>query len=107
MSAGKNKQRTYARNRAFSRKGREVIRESDGQFLLKLVLVIILGTLWFKFRLPFEAGGFTFSAIPLGLAVGLLLISRFEKYQYDRKLWYATLIIISVICYFVPAGIVL
>lgn len=107
MSSGKNKQRTYARNRVLSRKGREVISESDGQFLLKLVLVVILGTFWLKFRAPLEVGIFTVSAIPVGLALGLILVNRFEKYQFNRKLWYSTLILISVICLFAPAGIVL
>jgi hypothetical protein len=45
------------------------------------------------------------SAIPAGFLVGLILVNRFEKIQLDRKIWYAILIVVTIICYFVPAGV--
>lgn len=45
--------------------------------------------------------------IPLGMLIGLVLVNRFEKYQSDRKIWYAILVVVTIICYFVPAGIVI
>lgn len=101
--------RTYARNRAvaISRRGNENIFESDSTYLLKLVVFVLLGTLWLKFSHPVTWLNIPFSGIPIGLLVGLLLVSRFEKYQFDRKIWYAILIIVTIICYFVPAGIVI
>ena len=101
--------RTYARFRAtaVSRRGYEKVIESDSTYFLKLVLCVLLGTLWLKFATPITWQGIPFNGIPLGLLVGLLLVHKFEKYQSDRKIWYAILLVVSIICYFVPAGIVL
>ncbi len=108
MSKSKqNKSRTYGRNRIFSRKGRENTYESDSTYLLKLIVVVLLGTFWLKFAQPMEIGSFVMTGIPLGLLVGVVIVSRFEHFQYDRKIWYAILVVITVISYFVPAGIVL
>lgn len=102
-----NKTRTYARNRMFSRKGNEKIYESDGTYLLKLVVVLLLGTFWLKFNQSLHWGDFALSAIPLGLILGLFLVHKLETIQYNRKLWYAILLITTVISYFLPVGIVI
>lgn len=107
MVTKKQKQRTYARNRSVSRRGYEKLFETDGEYLLKLVLVVLLGSFWLKFASPVVWLGVTLTALPVGLLLGLILISRFEKFQSDRKIWYATLIVIGIISYFVPAGIVI
>lgn len=74
---------------------------------MKLVAFTLLGTLWLKFGQPVVWVGVPFTGIPLGLLVGLLLVRKFEKYQSDRKIWYAILLVVTIICYFVPAGIVI
>lgn len=107
MASKQNKQRTYARNRATTRKGYVISSETDGQYLLKLVLVILLGTLWLKFEHPLWLGAFPVGAIPVGMIFGLLLISRMEKQQLDRKIWYAILLVVTVISYIGAAGIVI
>lgn len=100
--------RTYARNRAnVTRRGYERIVESDSTYFLKLVIFILLGTLWLKFEQPITWLGVPFNGIPVGLLVGLILVSRFEKSQANRKIWYAILIVVAIICYFVPAGVVI
>lgn len=81
--------------------------ETDGQYLLKLVVVLILGTLWLKFASPISLAGLPIAGIPVGMIFGLLVVSRAEKLQDDRKIWYAILLVITVISYFVPAGIVI
>jgi hypothetical protein len=109
MSMQKQKHpRTYARNRATtaSRQGNEKIFETDSTYFLKLVVFVLLGTLWIKFQQPVTWLGMSFNAIPLGFPVGLILVSRFEKYQSDRKIWYAILLVVTIICYFVPAGVI-
>lgn len=106
MATNKNKQRTYARNRAFSRRGNEKIYESDGKYFLKLVLVILLGSLWIKFNSPLMAGPFVMNGLPVGMLVGLIVVSQFEKFQYDRKIWYALLVLVTIVSYFLPMGIV-
>lgn len=103
----KNKPRTYARNRLFSRKGNEASYESDGTYVLKLVLVLLLGMLWLRFTEPLVLGGAVLTGIPLGLILGGLFVSKFEHFQYDRKIWYAILVVATLISYFLPAGIVI
>lgn len=104
----KSRSRTYARNRrAFSRRGYEKLFESDGEYLLKLVLVALLATFWLKFKTPINIGEYSLNALPLGLLLGFIIVSRFERFQSDRKLWYAILIVVGIITYFVPAGLVI
>lgn len=107
MASKRNKQRTYARNRVFSRTGREKVYESDGTYFLKLVLVVILGTLWLKFKAPVAIAGIPFYGVPVGMLFGLLIVSRFEKFQYDRKIWYAILILVTITSFFLPSGILI
>jgi len=99
--------RTNARNRAVNRRGYERLFESDGEYLLKLVVFVLLGTFWIKFNQPISWMGIPFHAVPIGLAFGLILVRKFEKIQEDRKIWYAVLVIVGIISYFVPAGIVI
>lgn len=97
--------RTYARNRV---KGyHEKLYESDSTYFLKLVIYVLLGTLWLKFAQPIYWGGIPFGGIPLGMLLGVLSVRYFEKYQSDRKIWYAILLIVTIISHFVPAGIVI
>lgn len=107
MTSQRSRKRTYARNRAFSRRGREMIYESDGTYFLKLVLVLLLGTLWLKFRAPLVIAGVPFYGIPVGMLFGLLVVSHFEKLQFDRKIWYAILVVATVVSFFLPAGIII
>ena len=99
--------RTYAHNRAASTRALRVVSESDGTYFLKLIFVIILGTLWIKLAQPISWHGVPFGGFPLGLLIGLALIKFAEKSQTDRKIWYAVLIVVAILSYFVPAGIVL
>lgn len=104
----KPRPRTYARNRAvISRRGQILMAEPDSTYFLKLVIVVILGTLWIKFAQPMTWQGIPINALPIGLIVGLAGIKLLEKNPFDRKIWFAVLIVIAIISYFVPAGIVL
>lgn len=96
--------RTYARNRV--RRYHEKIYESDSTYFLKLVLYVILGTLWLKFAAPITFLGVPFGGVPVGMMIGLIVVRYFEKYQSNRKIWYAILLVVTIISHFVPAGIV-
>jgi hypothetical protein len=100
--------RTYARNRpVISRRGNENLSEPDGVYLFKLVVAVLLGMLWVRLHQPLQIAGVPVGAFPVGTAVGLLLIAAIERYQFNRKILYAVLMIVTIIGFFLNAGIVL
>lgn len=106
-TSSKARPRTYARHRTISRRGREMLFESDSQYFLKLVIYFLLGTFWIKFGQPFSIYGLMITAIPLGLLIGIIAVKFIEKHQADRKIWYAVLLVVTIVTYFNAAGIVI
>lgn len=104
-----NKARTYAKNRSVvSRRGYENVFEPDGVYLLKLMLVTLCGLLWLRLQTPLVvAETIPVGAFPVGTVVGLVLISWLERAQFNRKIMYAVLIVVTIIGFFVDAGFVL
>jgi len=88
------------------RKKQTLTVEPDSKFFLKLVLYVILGSFWLKFQHPVQLGGFLFNGFPLGLLIGLVFASH-DHFQIDRKIEYAVLIIVTIVTFFLPAGIVI
>lgn len=80
--------------------------ERDSTYFLKIVLYIILGSFWLKFADPVHIGDFIINGFPLGLIIGLLFASH-DHFQVDRKIEYALLIIVTIVTFYLPAGIVL
>ncbi len=80
--------------------------ETDSAFLLKVVMYIILASVWIKFQTPIDIGFTAIYGIPVGLFIGLIVASQ-DKFQIDRKIEYVLLIVMTIVTYFVPAGIVL
>ena len=112
MANEKQKKRTYSRNRSqssefFSRKGTEKVYEKDGIFFGKLVLFVLLSTLWIRFENPLTVGPLMIHALPVGLIIALLVVLRIEKYQFNRKIWYTALILMAILTSFTPVGILL
>lgn len=104
--------RTYARNRnssneLISRKGREKKYERDSTFFLKLVVFIILSVLWLRLQTPIAVGPFMIQGIPIGLIIALLLVFWIEQYQFNRKIWYAVLIMMAIFSSLTPLGIMI
>ncbi len=107
MPSKHHKQRTYARNRTVSRRGYLYGGEPDGRFILKLVSVVVLGSLWLKFHNAGTVGGPWLIGLPIGAVVGFFAIHKLEKSEYDRKIWYATLVIVTIASIFLPSGIII
>lgn len=80
--------------------------ESDSAYFLKLVLYVVLGSFWIKFAIPLELGGLVINALPVGLVLGLIFASH-DHFQVDRKIEYAVLIIVTILSYFAPSGILI
>lgn len=79
--------------------------ERDSTYFLKIVLYIVMASFWVKFPEPFQLGAFTVYGVPLGLMIGLLFATH-DHFQIDRKIEYALLIIVTIITFYIPAGIV-
>lgn len=109
MSTSKKQKRprTYARNRIFSRKGKEIKTESDTWYFTKLVIVFLLAAVWLKFNQPLMTSVGSISALPVGFFGGIIAIHLLEKYQFNRKILYAVLLIATLISYYLPTAIVI
>lgn len=80
--------------------------ETDSAFLLKIVMYVILASVWIKFQEPIDLGFIGLSGVPIGLFIGLI-VARQDRFQIDRKIEYVVLIVMTIITYFIPAGIVI
>lgn len=80
--------------------------ESDSAYFLKLVLYVVLGSVWLKFAEPVMLGNVVLNGLPVGLVLGIIFASH-DHFQVDRKIEYAVLIIVAVLSYFAPSGILL
>lgn len=74
--------------------------QTDTTYFLKLVLYIIVGSIWVKIA----KDGTTQIPIPVGLIVGLVLASR-EHFKMDRKIEYAILLIAMLVGFWAPIGL--
>lgn len=76
--------------------------ELDGVYVLKLLLYVLLGTMWLKV----SNGDSVSVGLPIGFIVGLIFTSH-EHFQIDRKIEYAVLLIAMLFGYFAPYGLYL
>lgn len=79
--------------------------ESDGSYFLKLVCLIVAATMWLKFADPLHIGPLIVAGFPLGACLALLWVAIYEREQIDRKIWYGVVVVVAIICFFIPAGI--
>jgi hypothetical protein len=76
--------------------------ELDGVFFLKLMLYVLVGSLWLK-------GSFGADIrvdLPIGLMIGLAFATH-EHFQIDKKIEFAVLIVAMLVGYIAPFGIYL
>ena len=81
-------------------KNRKRNTELDGVYLLKLLLYVLLGTLWVKV----SASSNVQFAAPVGFIIGLIFASH-EHFQIDRKIEFAVLLVAMLFGYFAPYGL--
>ncbi|HSX29308.1 MAG TPA: hypothetical protein VLE73_01980 [Candidatus Saccharimonadales bacterium] len=74
--------------------------ELDGVYILKLLLYVLLGSMWIKIT----AGGSLNIPLPIGVIIGLVFATH-EHFQIDRKIEYAVLLIAMLFGYFAPYGL--
>ena len=88
-----------AKQKASRTKGRPN-QDWDGTFLFKMVLYLILGSMWIKL----SHGNSLHIPLPVGFAVGLIFAMH-EHFQIDRKLEYCVLLVAMLIGYVAPFGL--
>jgi hypothetical protein len=72
----------------------------DGLYLFKMVLYLLLGSVWIKIN----RGSDVTIPIPIGLVVGLFFTLH-EHFQIDRKIEYAIMLVAMLFGYFAPYGL--
>ena len=73
----------------------------DSVYILKLVLYLILGSLWFRFTAD---NGRNVIPLPVGAIIGLAFASH-EHFKIDRKVEYAVLLVAMFIGFWLPMGV--
>lgn len=73
---------------------------TDSGFFLKLVILVIVGSIWLKA----SKGSSWQLPLPIGLIAGLFLVSK-ESIKQDRKLGYAVLLVAMLVGFWTPIGI--
>lgn len=81
-------------------KRKTAMQELDGLYLLKLLLYVLLGSLWLKL----SHGASTDIPIPVGFVLGLVFTTH-EHFRIDRKIEYAVLLVAMLVGYFAPYGL--
>lgn len=71
--------------------------ETDSKYFIKLLVFFFLGAFWL--RIGLSSGNVL--SLPVGMVVGLLLARR-ERFQVDRKIEYAVLLIGMVLGAYIP-----
>ena len=77
--------------------------EFDGVYLLKLVLYVLLGSMWLKLQ---ANGSDVKIPLPVGLIVGLIFTTH-EHFRIDRKMEYAVLVVAALLGLIAPFGLFL
>ncbi len=77
----------------------ESMREPDSVYILKLVLYLIIGSQWIRIT-----KGTLQIPLPIGLIIGIFF-ARMERFQIDRKIEYAILLLSMFIGFWLPIGI--
>lgn len=74
--------------------------ELDTVYFLKLVMYLVLGSLWVKITLNES----TQIPLPVGLVAGLF-VARRDRRQLDRKIGFAVLLVAMLVGFWIPFGI--
>ena len=76
--------------------------ELDSVYVLKLVMYLILGTLWLRVG---HADGNTIP-LPVGLAIGIAFAMH-DHFKIDRKIEYAVLLVAMLVGFWAQIGLIL
>ncbi len=77
--------------------------ELDSVYTLKLVMYLIIGTLWVRFQ---SSGGSMQIPIPVGLIIGGLFAMH-DHFKIDRKIEYAVLLVAMLVGFWSQIGLLI
>lgn len=80
-------------------KNKKASKNIDSTYFLKLVLYLILGSLWLRI----DTGTMTIP-LPVGLVIGLVFATH-EHFRLDRKIEYAVLLMAMFVGLWLPIGL--
>lgn len=75
-------------------------KQTDAVYFLKLVMYLILGSLWLKLT----DGHSVQLPIPVGFLIGLVMASH-DRIQLDRKIGFAILLVAMFVGFWAPFGV--
>jgi hypothetical protein len=101
----RHRSRTYQRNRQKKIKQRLV--EPDGIYFLKLVVLLLVSTVWLQLATPVSWQGVPLGAFPVGAIAALIAVRLIEKDPYDRKIWFVVVLFAVIVSFFKPTGIII
>lgn len=75
-------------------------KETDGAYILKLVMYMIIGSLWIKI----SSDDSNQWPIPVGFIIGVLFAMH-DHFKIDRKIEYALLLVAMFVGFWLPIGL--
>lgn len=89
-----------AKTKQKTTKSKHSAQSFEGVYLFKMVLYLLLGSMWIKI----SAGADLTVPIPIGLIIGLIFATH-EHFRIDRKIEYAIMLVAMLFGYFAPYGL--
>lgn len=80
---------------------RRTTAELDSVYVLKIVMYLVLGTLWVRFT---NAAGTVQLPLPIGLVVGVIFALH-DHFSIDRKIEYAVLLVAMLVGFWSQIGL--
>ena len=79
--------------------------EPDSVFFLKILILLIISTMWLRLSSNGEFSGVELN-LPLGSAAAIFLV-QFDHFTIDRKIEYVVVLLSSFISFFLPIGLII
>lgn len=92
-----------AKSKAVAGGGKHGRQELDSVYLLKLVLYLIVGSLWIRFQ---TVSSSTIVPVPIGLVIGIMFAMH-DHFRIDRKIEYGVLLLSMLIGFWSQVGVLI
>lgn len=90
-----------AKTKAKKRVVKKQVVETDGAYFLKLVMYLILSSVWVRVTTD---NGMSEMPLPFGAVIALMFAAH-DHFQMDRKIEYALILVGMFIAFWLPVGV--